>query len=208
MGIVGVCPNCTLLNAKVCADDGGCPYDRVVNGVLWSVGCDWRDDAGNCFNPVRAQVINISLSGQLPSQLLQEAIDKAWSRGAVVACAAGNDNSNQPRYPVAYTNCIARAATDSMDRRASFSNYGASWVDVAAPGAGVLSSVVSGGYEAWNGTAWPARTWPVGRAAVWPGSGQHRGTQSHRIQRRLDRRARAERHPARGRRVASTRARR
>jgi len=152
-GIAGVCPDCTLLNVKVCDDSGACNYDYMANGVLWAVGCEWRDGAGNCLSPVRSRSINLSITGTFNSITLRDAINKAWSRGAVVSCAAGNEGSTTQVYPAGYANCIAVAATTSADARASFSNYGSGWVDVAAPGEGILSTVMSGGYESWNGTS-------------------------------------------------------
>jgi thermitase len=141
IGVAGVCPNCSLLNAKVCDDSGNCPYDRIANGILWSVGCEWRDAQDNCLSPVRAKSINISLAGTFSSTTLQSAIDRAWSRGAVIACAAGNGGTNAPYYPAAYGNCIAVAATDANDARPSWSNYGSGWVDLAAPGVGIASTL-------------------------------------------------------------------
>lgn len=152
-GIAGVCPDCKILNGKVCNDDGACNYSYMANGVLWAVGCDWRDRAGRCLNPVRAKSINLSITGTYNSITLRDAIGKAWSRGAVVSCAAGNDGTSTMVYPAGYNTCIAVAATDSSDARASFSNYGSTWVDVAAPGVGILGTVGTSGYEAWNGTS-------------------------------------------------------
>ena len=102
---------------------------------------------------MRAQAINISLSGEADALVLQAAIDKAWGRGAVLACAAGNNGLAEPRYPAAYDNCIATAAMDSSGGKASFSNYGSAWVDVAAPGVNILGTITSGEYAAWNGTS-------------------------------------------------------
>ncbi len=54
--------------------------------------------------------------------------------------AAGNDNTSSPSYPAYYNNCLAVAATDSNDAKASFSNYG-NWVDIAAPGVSIFSTL-------------------------------------------------------------------
>jgi thermitase len=56
-----------------------------------------------------------------------------------VVAAAGNGDTNKPKYPAAYPGVIAVAATNQQDQRISFSNHG-SWVDVAAPGVGILST--------------------------------------------------------------------
>jgi thermitase len=149
VGTAGVCPNCTLLSGKVSKDDGSVLYSWVVNGILWAAGCE----TAACSSSPRAKVINLSLGGPSASITLQSAIDKAWSRGAVVACAAGNTNTSAKFYPAAYANCIAVAATDHNDQKASFSNFGSSWVDVAAPGVNILNTARSGGYESWYGTS-------------------------------------------------------
>jgi thermitase len=156
-GIAGVCPDCGLLNAKVCSDAGSCPYDRIANGVLWSVGCELRapdrgPNLGACQGPIRAQVINMSIAGSSPSMTLQKAMDRAADRGATMACAAGNAGTTQAMYPAFYSNCIAVAATTNQDQRASFSTYG-TWVDVAAPGANIYSTLIGGQYGLMSGTS-------------------------------------------------------
>src|SRR6185437_6164930 len=113
-------------------DSGNCPYDFLANGILWSVGCDWRRSDGSCFGLQHANAINISLVGTVASQTLQAAVDQAWSQGAVLSCAAGNNGNSTLMYPAAYTNCIAVAATDDRDQKPSWSSYGSRWVDVAA----------------------------------------------------------------------------
>jgi subtilisin family serine protease len=93
-------------------------------------------------NAKGAHVINNSWGGGGFSHALKDAIDAS---SAVVVCAAGNDgtdNDSTPDYPASYTssNIIAVAATDQDDNLASFSNYGATSVDVAAPGTNIYSS--------------------------------------------------------------------
>jgi hypothetical protein len=83
---------------------------------------------------------------------LQDAVNYAWNRGCLVVVAAGNGGSSSPQYPAYYTNCIAVAATDSSDRLASFSQYG-SWVDIAAPGVGILSTIPNSRYASYDGTS-------------------------------------------------------
>lgn len=95
-----------------------------------------------------AKVINASWGGGGLSQTLYDAISYANDRGCLFVVAAGNagDNNDQiPFYPASYNlpNIIAVAATDHNDNLASFSNFGVTSVDVAAPGVNVLSSVPS-----------------------------------------------------------------
>lgn len=126
-GIAGTAYNTSLMNVKVLDDTGSGYYSWVAEGIIWAA------DHG-------AKVINMSLGGAQPSRLLEQAVNYAWSKGAVLAAAAGNGGANRPTYPAAYKNCIAVAATDANDRKASFSNYG-KWVSVGAPGVGIFSSL-------------------------------------------------------------------
>jgi thermitase len=159
-GIAGVCRECGLLNAKVCSDSGSCPHDRIANGVLWSVGCEDREPdrirtLGRCRGPERAQVINISLSGPAGSTTLQQAMDRAAKLGATLTCAAGNNGTDQVTYPASYHSCMAVAATTNQDQRWPLSSFG-TWVDVAAPGSDILSTLNDGGYGLRSGTSMAA----------------------------------------------------
>ncbi len=136
-GVAGGCPACKLIIAKVFDPDQG--YDFAI-----SRGITWSADSG-------AEVINCSFIGPGDSRALKDAIDHAAKKGAVVVAAAGNGDTNKPKYPAANPGVVAVAVTNQQDRRTSFSNYG-SWVDVAAPGVGILSTF-PGGYRSLNGTS-------------------------------------------------------
>jgi len=104
---------------------------------------------------VNLVAINASFGGSGQDQLLQDVIAEAGDNGIAFVCAAGNsgtDNDAAPFYPSSYDvpSIIAVAASDEDDELASFSNYGAGSVDIVAPGAGILSTVLAGkGLEAW-----------------------------------------------------------
>lgn len=87
-----------------------------------------------------ADVISMSWGGYYPSQLIEDALDYAYSQGVVLVAAAGNDNSTAKHYPSSYDNVISVAATSPDDTKAIFSSYGET-VDVCAPGWRVLSTV-------------------------------------------------------------------
>lgn len=92
------------------------------------------------------------------SKTLKAAIDRADSAGHLVVAAAGNDgtdNDATPHYPSNYdsSNVIAVAATNDTDGLASFSNYGSSSVDLAAPGVGILSTLPGNSYGSYSGTS-------------------------------------------------------
>lgn len=91
-----------------------------------------------------ADVINCSWGGSGASQVLVDAIAFAASRGVLVVAAAGNNAVNAdltPFYPAAIpaTNVVSVAALTRTDTLASFSNWGATSVDIGAPGANILS---------------------------------------------------------------------
>ena len=104
---------------------------------------------------VNLVAINASFGGGGENVLQEDAIAAAGSQDIAMVCAAGNegtDNDSTGFYPAGYDlpNIIAVAATDSDDQLASFSNYGAGTVDIAAPGVGILSTVPLGkGLESW-----------------------------------------------------------
>ncbi|HEX9228576.1 MAG TPA: S8 family serine peptidase, partial [Arthrobacter sp.] len=125
-GVAGVCPGCTILDGKVLNDSGVGSSSSLANGINWAVNNG-------------AKVINMSL-GVRASRTLETAVNNAWNKGVVLVAAAGNGNNQAKIYPGAYPNVIAVAATDNSDAKASFSTYGASWVDVAAPGVNVYST--------------------------------------------------------------------
>jgi thermitase len=126
-GVSGVCPDCVLMNGKVLNNSGSGAYSWIANGITWA------SNNG-------ARVINLSLGGTLKSYTLESAVNYAWNHSVVVVAAAGNSGNRSKTYPAAYTNAIAVAATTNQDKKASFSNYNDSWVDVAAPGENIYST--------------------------------------------------------------------
>lgn len=128
LGVAGAGFDAGLMNVKVLGDNGSGYYSWMINGINWAVNNG-------------AEVISMSLSGTTASATLESAVNAAASRGVLIVAAAGNANSTALNYPAAYPACLAVGATDANDNRASFSCYGASWVDVAAPGVGILSTM-------------------------------------------------------------------
>ncbi|MFC1893529.1 S8 family peptidase [Chloroflexota bacterium] len=142
IGVAGMAPASHLMNIKVADDKGQCQARAVARGIVWAV------DNG-------ASVINISLELKEPSSELENAIDYAWSRGAVITAAAGNDGGELPVYPAYYQNCIAVAATTQDDALAPLSNHG-DWVDLAAPGFRIYSTLPDDSYGYKSGTSFAA----------------------------------------------------
>ncbi len=127
-------------------------------------------DAIECFNYVVAlkkRGINVRVTsnswGSMRNtaepfpQTLKAAIDAAGAQGILNVFAAGNDGANidaTPFDPASFTSpsIISVAASDSGDLRAGFSNYGATSVDIAAPGVSILSTGTTG-YVMMSGTS-------------------------------------------------------
>jgi thermitase len=127
-GVAGVSINTnTILPVKVLDQNGSGYYSWVAAGVIYAA------DHG-------AKVINLSLGGNVKSTTLENAVNYAWNKGAVVVAAAGNSNNSSKTYPGAYSNAMAVWASDQNDNKASFSSYG-SWVDIGAPGVSILSTI-------------------------------------------------------------------
>ena len=164
-GVAGTCPDCTILAGKVLNDSGVGSSSSLANGINWAVTNG-------------AKVINMSI-GVRASRTLEAAINNAWSKGVVLVAAAGNGGNQTKIYPAAYPNVIAVAATDNKDAKASFSTYGASWVDIAAPGVNVYSTFPnhkfvigtqnnrSFGYDVGNGTSMSSPIVAATAALVW-----------------------------------------
>ena len=141
-GIAGTCPNCKILAAKsLNADLLGTASD-IAGGITWATN-------------EGAEVINLSLAAEeADSPQIKRSINRARKAGAVVVAAAGNYGKNSKTvYPAAYRDVIAVAATDRNDRRAKNSSTG-DWVDVTAPGVGILSTNGSSGYKKDGGTSY------------------------------------------------------
>jgi serine protease len=99
-----------------------------------------------------AKIINCSWGGAGYSLLGQETINYAMSKGALVVCAAGNDNSSELFYPANYDGVLSVAATGSTDVKASFSNYGHN-IGVCAPGVSIYSTFQPSTYATLSGTS-------------------------------------------------------
>jgi subtilisin family serine protease len=149
-----------------------------VNGVgnVWVLAealAFAMDPDGNPATNDGAQVINLSLSTIERSSLVKEVMKAAicndgtqtqssgdlpcfspTGRGAVIIDAAGNSAGSRPEYPAGegLNGSIAVGASTQFDSIAAFSNFG-SWVNIAAPGEGILSSVPGGEYGTWSGTS-------------------------------------------------------
>ena len=173
-GVVGVNWNVTLISGKFLGRNGG----TTANAIK----------ALDYFTALKQRGLNIvatnnSWGGGGYSQALYDAIQRSNNAGILFIAAAGNggrdgvgDNTDAaPHYPAAYTNgnIISVAAITSSGAKAGYSNYGATSVDIGAPGSGIYSTTAYNSYASYSGTsmATPHVTGAVALyASVKPGS--------------------------------------
>ena len=124
--VVGVAPQVSLYSVKVLNSAGSGSMSTIISGIQWAV------DHG-------MQVISMSLGASTGSTSLQQACDNAYNQGVLLVAASGNDYRSSINYPARYDSVVAVGATDSLDRRASFSNYGTG-LELMAPGVNILST--------------------------------------------------------------------
>lgn len=107
---------------------------------------------------INVRALNNSWGGGGFSQALLDEINKAGANGILFVVAAGNsaaNNDSLASYPCSYNaaSIVCVAATDQKDGLASFSSYGATSVDLGAPGTNIMSTIAGGGYAYYNGTS-------------------------------------------------------
>jgi thermitase len=151
-GVAGVDPSAQIMPLKFLDSNGNGTTDDAVSAIYFAV------EHG-------AQVINASWGGVAASAPLQAAIAYANAHNVVFVTAAGNDgtdNDTVPSYPASYQepNELSVAAVDQNGNLASFSNYGASTVNLGAPGVNIVSdvptSIEASGLQTLSGTSMAA----------------------------------------------------
>jgi subtilisin family serine protease len=158
IGVIGVAPQVTIIGVKFL--DGF--YGGYTSDAIEAI--DYLTDLKIRHN-LNIVASNNSWGGGGYSQGLYDAIERSKSAGILFVAAAGNNSSNNdssPFYPANYgnQNVISVAATTSTDLMASFSNYGATQVDLGAPGASVISTTLGWpstfNYSSYSGTSMAA----------------------------------------------------
>ncbi|MEZ4359016.1 MAG: S8 family serine peptidase [Kofleriaceae bacterium] len=150
IGVAGVNWEVSIMAIKFLSAGGSGTTADAIEGIDYAVG---RKNAG-----VNLRVLSNSWGGGGFSQALADSIQAANDADILFVAAAGNAGSNNdatPSYPASYDipNVVAVAATDHNDALASFSNFGATTVDLGAPGVAVLSTTVGNTYSVFSGTS-------------------------------------------------------
>ena len=160
-GVAGVCWSVKLISAKFLGSNGGTTAN-AIKAVDYMTGLKMKG--------LNLVATNNSWGGGGFSQALMDAISRAGDADILFVAAAGNggrdgvgdDNDKTPQYPSSYPNwnIIAVAAITSTGAKSSFSNYGATSVDIGAPGSNIWSTVpvrskgeLRSGYASYSGTS-------------------------------------------------------
>jgi thermitase len=147
-GTAGVCWSAKLGAIKFMNSKGKGSTSDAIEGIEYAVKAGYK-------------IVNCSFGSSSKSDALHDAVDYAQEKNVLLVVAAGNDGEDiekSPIYPASYgdSNILAVAATTADDTLASFSNYGAESVDVAAPGEDIASTYLGGGYKMLSGTSMAA----------------------------------------------------
>lgn len=162
-GVTGVNWVTRIIGGKFLASDGYGSTSDAIQSI------DFMIQAKAAFastGGANIRVLNNSWGGGGFSSSLQNAIANAGNNNMLFVAGAGNGGADQvgddndlfPFYPSSYTNSnvVSVASTTSNDFRSSFSNYGATSVDLAAPGSRIYSTTLGGGYGLSSGTSMAA----------------------------------------------------
>ncbi|MBU3707271.1 MAG: peptidase S8 [Mycobacterium sp.] len=162
IGVAGVNWNVTIIPAKFLGPQGGYISDAVT-------ALNYLTDLKTRYN-INLVAVNNSWGGGGYSSAMHGAIIRAAKQDILFVAAAGNSTSNNDAtasYPsnysslqgtatetaASYESVIAVASITSTGALSSFSSYGATTVDLGAPGSGIWSSVPTDSYASYNGTS-------------------------------------------------------
>lgn len=162
-GIAGIAPNAKIMPVKV-----GNSASSVVEAMIWAAD--------------HADMITMSLSfkpnmSEYPAavETTKRAAAYVMSKKIPMVCSMGNTGNLQKNVPSAFAgnevpDLIAVGATDKNDKVTSFSTFGP-WCSVSAPGAGIITTALGGGYQAVDGTSFSTPI-TAGVVALMLGAGQ------------------------------------
>jgi subtilisin family serine protease len=154
-GVVGVNWTTRIMGLKFLSAAGSGSTADAIDCIEFAIQAK-QAFAGSGGANVR--VLSNSWGGGGFSQALLDQINKANANDMLFVAAAGNNGSNNdvtPHFPSNYAaaNVVSVASTTRTDARSSFSNFGATSVDLGAPGSSILSTVRNGGFAVFSGTS-------------------------------------------------------
>ena len=145
IGVTGICWNSKIMALRFLPKDGGGKISDEIECIQYAVN-----------NGVK--IISGSFGEYSIARSEKMAIDAAGDSGVLFMFAVGNDGKNNetnPHYPSGYDleNIIAVGVSDRNDQLVSWSDYGITTVDVAAPWVNILSTDLNNGYQNESGTS-------------------------------------------------------
>jgi thermitase len=141
--VLSVAPDAMILPIRILDSDGV----GTAFGVALGIELALRWGAG---------VVNMSFGMSSLSRVVRELLEDTHDRGGLLVASAGNRAiGDPPQYPAGVPVVLGVAATDSLDRKADFSNFGP-WVSVSAPGVGLVTPGPGGSFAIWSGTSFSA----------------------------------------------------
>ena len=145
----GSAENLILIDVKAVSDQGKGEIEHLAEGIKLAA-------------QEGANIIICSLSVELDSQVLREAVDEAHAHGAVILAAAGNGLADFTSYPSSYENVLSVGALDQNGKRLRFTSQRD--VDLLTLGEGIQGATGSDNYTSYSGTS-PATASAAGALA-------------------------------------------
>lgn len=156
IGIAGLGPQLRAAPLRVLAANGSGFVTDVIAALDYALTMGFR-------------IANLSLTIDSASVALEDAVIAATENGMIVVAAAGNTGDGPKpwvRWPAAFPQALAVAATTEADTRAYFSNYG-NEIDLAAPGSDIFSTFLGGVYRSLSGTSMASPHVAAAAAMIW-----------------------------------------
>ena len=177
VGIAGVNWSVGLMSLRFLDQNGFGDTSDAIDAITYARTMRNLWESTNHAKGANIRVLNASFGGGLFNQQFLDAINQANAAGILFVAAAGNvengtrepNNDLVPHFPSSFdaSNIIAVAATNQVDALTGFSHFGASSVDLGAPGLGILSTTPGNTYSSFDGTSMAAPQVSGAAALIW-----------------------------------------
>jgi subtilisin family serine protease len=177
VGVAGVNWSVGLMSLKFLDQNGFGDTLDAIDAIHYATTMRNLWESSGHTKGANIRVLNASFGGGAFSQDFLDAVTQANAAGILLCAAAGNvdngttepNNDLVPHYPSSFDapNIIAVAATNSVDALTSFSHFGATAVDVSAPGNSILSTTPNNTYSFFSGTSMASPQVAGAAALIW-----------------------------------------
>jgi hypothetical protein len=151
LGVAGLAAGARIMPVRVSQPDGSARTSDIAMGIQWAT------ERG-------ARIVNVSYEGVMDSMVIRSAAETLFRQGGLLVAAAGN-RGEQQTHPV-QPGLMVVGAVDQGDRRPAWSNHGPH-LALAAPGDGLWTTGLGGGYRVVWGTSFAAPLVAAAAALVW-----------------------------------------